>query len=43
MDGVIGLCGRLGQHADEIEDRIRPDDRAADAWLIEYIRLDNLR
>jgi hypothetical protein len=43
VNGTVGLCGRLGQNADEIEDRIRPDDRAADACLIEYIRLDNLR
>jgi hypothetical protein len=30
VDGAIGLCGRLGQNADEVEDGFRPHDRTAD-------------
>jgi hypothetical protein len=43
VDGVIGLCGRLGQNADEVEDGIRSHDRTADTCVIKHIRLDNLR
>ena len=43
VDGAIGLCGRLGQNADEVEDCICPHDRTENTCVIKHIRLDNLR
>ena len=43
MNGAIGLCGRLGQNADEIEDGIRTRDCGVDSDVVKDIGLDNLR
>ena len=43
MNGAIGLCGRLGQNADEIEDGIRTRDCGIDSDVVKDIGLDNLR
>jgi hypothetical protein len=38
----IGLCGCLGENADEVEDGICSRDRTADTFVVKYIGLDNL-
>jgi hypothetical protein len=43
VNGAIGLCGRLGQNADEIDDDIRARDCLADSDVVKHIGLDELR
>src|SRR5215831_12571372 len=43
VNGVIALCGCLGQNADEVDDRIRSRGRTADACVVKYIALGYLR
>ena len=43
MNGAIGLCGGLGQNADEVDNRIRSRDCSADGDVVEHISLGELR
>src|SRR6266851_741660 len=43
VNGAIGLCGRLGQNANEVDDRIRSRDCSADSEVVKHIGLDELR
>src|ERR1700737_2049960 len=39
VNGAIGLCGRLGENADEVDDGIRAYDRSARAGVGQRLRL----
>jgi len=43
VNGAIGLCGRLGENADEINDGIGSGDSTANTCDVQYIGLNNLR
>ena len=43
VNSAVGLNGGLGENADQIDDRACSRDRTADAVVVPYIRLDNLR
>ena len=43
VNGAIGLCGCLGENADQVDDGIRSCDRSSDAHIVKYIPLDYLR
>jgi hypothetical protein len=42
VNGAICLCGRFGQDANEVDDRIRSRHCGADSNLVKYIGLDEL-
>ena len=42
VNGAISLCGRLGQNAHEVDDRIRSRDCSADSDAVKQIGLDEL-
>jgi hypothetical protein len=43
VNGAIGLCGCLGENADQVDDGIRSGDRSSNAHIVKYIALDYLR
>ena len=43
VNSAIGLWGLLGENADQVDDSVRSRDRTADAFVIQYIRFDDLR
>jgi hypothetical protein len=43
VNGAIGLCGCLGQNADEVDDRIHSRDCSADTDVIKHVGLDEFR
>jgi hypothetical protein len=42
VNGAISLCGRLGQNAHEVDDRIRSRDCSADSDVVKHVGLDEL-
>ena len=41
VNGPVRLCGRLCEDADQVDDSIRSCDRLANAFVVQYIGLNN--